>query len=119
VVSPEEVPEMQCCVLNIWKNSNSFVTVVPHRRYPYFDVVVRLAWSNDPESCAGSDDATGMASRARRVKGDDPDKKGYHGPPYWGLGVRLTISPRKTFVERLLNLDTERNQQRQHGMNKY
>jgi len=23
------------------------------RRYPYFDLVVRLAWSNDPESYAG------------------------------------------------------------------
>jgi hypothetical protein len=31
--------------------------------------------------------ATGRASHARQVKGDDPDKK---GPPGWGLGVRLT-----------------------------
>jgi len=49
--------------------------------------VVGLAWSSDPESCAGSSDATGMASRARRVKGDDPDKKGYPAPPGSGLGV--------------------------------
>jgi len=39
--------------------------------------------------------ATGRASHARQVKGDDPDKKGYPGPPSWGLGVRLTTSPRK------------------------
>jgi hypothetical protein len=37
----------------------------PHQRYPYFDVVVGLAWSNDPESYAGSSIATG---RARQVK---------------------------------------------------
>jgi hypothetical protein len=32
--------------------------------------------------------ATGRASHARQVKGDDPDKKGYPGPP--GYGMRLT-----------------------------
>jgi hypothetical protein len=30
--------------------------------------------SNDPESYAG------------QVKDDDPDEKGYPGPPGWGLG---------------------------------
>jgi len=39
-----------------------------------------------------------MASRARQVKGDDPDEKGYPGHPVWVLGVRLTISPRKTYI---------------------
>jgi hypothetical protein len=39
--------------------------------------------------------ATGRASHARQVKGDDPDKKGYPGPPGWGLCVRITTSPRK------------------------
>jgi len=38
---------------------------------------------------------TGRASHARQVKGDDPDKKGYPGPPDWGLGMRLTTSPCK------------------------
>jgi hypothetical protein len=33
--------------------------------------------------------STGRVSHARHVKGDDPDKKGYPGPPGWGLGVRL------------------------------
>jgi hypothetical protein len=41
--------------------------------------------------------ATGRASHARQVKGDDPDKKGYPGPPGWGLGVRLTSPPRKIY----------------------
>jgi hypothetical protein len=39
--------------------------------------------------------ATGRASHVRPVKGDDPDKKGYPGPPGWGLGVRLTTPTRK------------------------
>jgi hypothetical protein len=39
--------------------------------------------------------ATGRASHARQVKGDDQDKKGYPGSPGWGLGVRLTTSPCK------------------------
>jgi hypothetical protein len=29
--------------------------------------------------------ATGRASHARQFKGDDPDKKGYPGPPGWGV----------------------------------
>jgi len=39
--------------------------------------------------------ATGRASHARQVKGDDPDEKGYPGPPGWGFGMRLTTSPCK------------------------
>ena len=39
--------------------------------------------------------ATGRASYARQVKGDDPDKKGYSGPPGWGFGVGLTTQPSK------------------------
>jgi hypothetical protein len=37
-------------------------------------VVVGFAWSNDPESYAGGSIATGRASHARQVEGDDPDK---------------------------------------------
>jgi hypothetical protein len=39
----------------------------------------------DPKSYAGGSNATGMASHAGQVKGDEPDKKGYPGPPGWGL----------------------------------
>jgi hypothetical protein len=42
--------------------------------------------------------ATGRASHVRRVKGDDPDKKEYLGPPGWGLSVRLTTSPHKKIM---------------------
>jgi hypothetical protein len=39
--------------------------------------------------------ATGRVSHARQIKSDDPDEKGYPGPPGWGLGVRLTTPPHK------------------------
>jgi len=39
--------------------------------------------------------ATSRASHARQVRGDDPDKKGYPGPPGWGLGTGPTTLPRK------------------------
>jgi hypothetical protein len=55
-------------------------------RYLYFVIVVGLVRSNDPESYASSMAATGKASHAGQVKDDDPDKKGYPGPPGWGLG---------------------------------
>ena len=66
----------------------------PPKKYPYFDVVEGLAWSNEPKSYAGGSLATGRASHARQVKGDDPDEKGYPGPPGWGLGVGLTTPHR-------------------------
>jgi hypothetical protein len=44
--------------------------------------------------------ATGRVSHARQVKGDDPDEKGYPGPPGWGLGVRLTTPPHKKILLR-------------------
>jgi hypothetical protein len=53
----------------------------PPRRYLYFDVVVGLAWSYDPESYAGGSVAAGRISHAGQVEGDDPDRKGYPGPP--------------------------------------
>jgi len=46
--------------------------------------------------------ATGRASHARQVKGDDPDKKGYPGPIGWGLCVRLTTPPRSKILLRKL-----------------
>jgi hypothetical protein len=33
---------------------------------------------------------------AGQVKGLEPDKERHHGPPGWGLGVRLTTSHHKT-----------------------
>jgi hypothetical protein len=50
------------------------------------DIVAGLAQSKDHESYAGSSTATGRGSHGRQVKGDDPHKKGYPGPPGWGLG---------------------------------
>jgi hypothetical protein len=52
--------------------------------HPYFDVVVGFVWTNDPNSYAGGSVATGRASHARQVKGDDPDKRGCLDPPGWG-----------------------------------
>jgi hypothetical protein len=42
--------------------------------------------------------ATGRASHARQVKGDDSDKKGYPGPPGWGFGVGLTTPHSKKLI---------------------
>jgi hypothetical protein len=39
--------------------------------------------------------ATGRVPHAKQVKGDDPDKKGYPGPPGWGFGMGLTTPHRK------------------------
>jgi hypothetical protein len=47
--------------------------------------------------------ATGRASHARQVKGDDPDKKGYPGPPGWGVWRRLTTPHRKNLFLRKWN----------------
>jgi hypothetical protein len=47
--------------------------------------------------------ATGRASHARQVKGDDPDKKGYPGPPGWGFGVGPTTPHSKKVLLRKSN----------------
>jgi hypothetical protein len=39
--------------------------------------------THDPGSYAGGSLATGRFSHVRQVKGDDPNKKGYRGPPGW------------------------------------
>ena len=56
---------------------------VPHRMCPYFDVLVGLARSYEPENYAGGGLATGKVSHARQVEGDGPDKKGHPRPPGW------------------------------------
>ena len=60
--------------------------------------MVGLALYNDPESNAGRSAATARASHARQVKGDDPDKKIYPGPPSWGFGMKLKTYPIKNIV---------------------
>jgi hypothetical protein len=52
-------------------------------------------WSNVQESYSGGSVATGRASQARQVNGDDPDKKRYSGPLGWASGLRPTTSSRK------------------------
>jgi hypothetical protein len=42
--------------------------------------------------------ATGRASHARQVKGDDSDKKVYPGPPGWVFGVGLTTPHSKKLI---------------------
>jgi hypothetical protein len=44
---------------------------ISSRRCLHFDVVGGLEWSNDAKSYAGGSVATGRASLARQVKGDD------------------------------------------------
>jgi hypothetical protein len=42
--------------------------------------------------------ATGRAFHAGQVKCDEPDKKGYPGPPGWRFGVGLTTPHSKKFI---------------------
>jgi hypothetical protein len=48
----------------------------PHRRYPYFDVVVGLAWSNYPERYAGGSVDSGRGSHAGQAEGMTQNKRG-------------------------------------------
>jgi len=66
------------------------------RSYPCSDAGEGLEWLYDPDSYAGGSVATRRVSYARKVKGDEPGKKGYPGPPGWELGLGLTTPPRKT-----------------------
>jgi len=52
--------------------------------------------------------ATGRASHARQIKGDDPVKKGYPGPPDWGLIVGLTTPHHKNNLFRNLTISLGR-----------
>jgi len=61
--------------------------------------VVGIAWSEDPGGYVKDSIATGKASHAGQVKGDDPNQKGYPDLPGWGLGVRPPSTP-KTFMSR-------------------
>jgi hypothetical protein len=47
--------------------------------------------------------ATGRASHAWQVNSDDPDKKGYPGPPGWGFGVGLTTPQSENLLLRKSN----------------
>jgi hypothetical protein len=67
-------------------------------KYPYFDVVVELCGHMIPRAKLAVAYATGRASHARQVKGDNPDKKGYPGPPGWGFGVGLTTPHSKKLI---------------------
>jgi len=59
---------------------------------------VGSAWSNDPENYTGGSVAIGWASQAGQVKGDDPDKKEYPGPPGWGLDMNFTTPSLKQML---------------------
>jgi hypothetical protein len=61
-----------------------------------------LACSKVPERCEGGSVSIGRASRARQVKGEDPDKKKYPCPPGWGLCVKTTTSLlKKVYVKKI------------------
>ena len=72
--------------------------LVPTQTYPYFDIVVGLVTSHDPESYAGGSLATGRVSHARQVKDDGPDKKGYPGPPCWGSVTGRNSQLRQSYL---------------------
>jgi len=66
--------------------------------YPYFDIMIGFAWSNNPKSYAGGNVATNRAAHVGQVEGDDPDRKGCPSSLCWLLGVGLTTSPYKIYV---------------------
>jgi hypothetical protein len=71
---------------------------IPPQRYPYFDVLVSLCDHTILRAMLAVAYATGRASHARQVKGDDPDRKGYPDPPCWVFGVGLTTPYTKKLI---------------------
>jgi len=66
--------------LLLWKEGKqikivlkSYTLLYKYLRHSYFDVVVGLAWSRDPESYAGGSIVAGRASHAIQVTGVVPD----------------------------------------------
>jgi len=53
--------------------------------------VRRFAWCNDPESYAGGSVSASRVTLAGQVKGEQPDKERYTGPPGWGLSVYVLL----------------------------
>jgi hypothetical protein len=62
---------------------------------------VSLSWSRDPGSYAGGSVGTRSVSHAGLVKGDDPGKKRYYGPPGWGLGVEGEVGIALSLIKSL------------------
>jgi hypothetical protein len=58
-----------------WLVPLRFSTILNAVILSYFDVVVGLARSYDPESYANGSVGAGRVSHAGQVKGDDPDKR--------------------------------------------
>jgi hypothetical protein len=83
--------------LHFWHKNPKIISHTTFRtslwRYPYFDAVVGLVSSDDPESYAGSSIATGRASHCRQVKGDDPEERGNPGPTVWGFREADNLTP--------------------------
>jgi hypothetical protein len=67
----------------------------PPRRYPYF---WGLCGHIIPRAMLAVAYATDRAFHARQVKGDDPGKKGYPGPPGCRFGVGLTTPHSKKLI---------------------
>jgi hypothetical protein len=61
--------------------------------HPYFVVVVRPAWSDDPDSNAGCSLATDAVSDVRDVEVHDPEKKDILVLQFGGWSLRLTNLP--------------------------
>jgi hypothetical protein len=64
--------------------------VIPRRRYPYFDVLAGLAWSEDPESYADGSIDAGRGSHAGQVKVMTQTKRDT-------LVLQMTTPPYKTW----------------------